>query len=187
MNVEVMQQITAEKTIQKLRSIFSTHVVPQKIVSDNGPTFCSKQFQAFTRENGIRHTSSAPYQPSSNGVAERAVRTMKQSLHQMQGPGTIADKLFRFLFMYRTAPYTSTGVAPSQLLMGRQLRSRFDLLHPDYTLSKKVDESQHKQKRTHDNHKPFQDFKEGDRVYTRDFTASSQTWIEGVHFHTASK
>ena len=50
MNVEVMPQITAEKTIQKLRSVFSTHGVPQKIVTDNGPTFRSEQFQAFTKE-----------------------------------------------------------------------------------------------------------------------------------------
>ena len=42
MNVDFMQQITAEKTIQKLRSVFSTHGVP--IVTDNGPTFHSEQF-----------------------------------------------------------------------------------------------------------------------------------------------
>ena len=180
MNVEVMQQITAEKTIQKLRSVFSTHGVPQKIVTDNGPTFRSEQFQAFTKENGIRHIFSAPYQPSSNGLAERAVQTMKQALRQMQGSGTIFDKLSRFLFMYRITPRTSTGVAPSKLLMGRRLRSRFDLLHPEYTLSKKVDDRQHYQKRAHDNQKPFREFREGDSVYTKDFTSSSQKWMEGI-------
>jgi len=44
MNVEIMQQITAEKTIQKLRTVFSTHGVPQKIITDNGPIFCSEEF-----------------------------------------------------------------------------------------------------------------------------------------------
>ena len=79
MNVEVMQHIMAEKTIQKLRSVSSTHMhgVPQKIVTDNGPTFCSEQFQAFTKESGIRHIFSAPYQPSPKGLAERAVQTIK--------------------------------------------------------------------------------------------------------------
>ena len=82
--------------------------------------------------------------------------------------------------MYRITPHNSTGVAPSELLMGRRLRSRFDLLHPEYTLSKKVDDSQHYQKRAHDNQKPFREFREGDSVYTRDFTSSSQKWMEGI-------
>jgi len=82
--------------------------------------------------------------------------------------------------MYRITPHTSTGVAPPELLMGRRLRSRFDLLHPDYTLSKKVDESQRNQKRAHDNLKPQRDFREGDRVYAKDFTSSSQKWMEGI-------
>jgi len=154
------------------------HGVPQKLVTNNGPTFRSKEFQAFTRENGIRHIFSAPYQPSSNSLAERVIQTMKQTLHQMQGSGTIADKLSRFLFMYLITPHTSTGVAPSELLMGRWLRSRFDLLHPDYTLSKKVNESQRNQKRAHDNQKPQREFRERDRVYANDFTLSNLKWME---------
>jgi len=66
------------------------------MVTDNGPTFRSEELQAFIRENGIRHIFSAPYQPSSNGLAERAVQTMKQALCQMSGTETIADKLSRF-------------------------------------------------------------------------------------------
>ena len=41
LNVEVMQSITAEKTIQKLRALFATHGILHKIVTDTGPTFCS--------------------------------------------------------------------------------------------------------------------------------------------------
>jgi len=43
-----------------------------------------------------------------------------------------------------------------------------------------VDESQHNQKRAHDNQKPKQVFREGDRVYAKDFTPSSQKWREGI-------
>jgi len=51
-----MQQIAAEKTIVKLRT---THEVPQKMVTDNDPTFRSEEFQAFIRENDVRqhHTN----------------------------------------------------------------------------------------------------------------------------------
>ena len=44
LNVEVMQSITAEKTIQKRGAIFETHGILHKIDTDNGPTFHSKQF-----------------------------------------------------------------------------------------------------------------------------------------------
>ena len=77
LSVEVIQSITAEKTIQKLRAIFATHRIPHKVVTDNGPTFRSKQFQTFMIDNGIKLIFSAPYHPSSNGLAERAVQTVK--------------------------------------------------------------------------------------------------------------
>ena len=51
LTVEVMNSITAEKTIQKLRTIFAAHGIPHKIVTDNGPTFRSEQFQTFVMHN----------------------------------------------------------------------------------------------------------------------------------------
>ena len=40
----IMSSITANKTMEKLRMIFSTHGLPKKIVSDNGPTFYGAPF-----------------------------------------------------------------------------------------------------------------------------------------------
>jgi len=180
LNAELMREITAEKTIQKLRTVFSSHGIPKKIVTDNGPTFCSKQFTDFVNKNGIKHIFSALYQPSTNDLAERAVQTMKQALHQMQGPGSVEDKLSRFLFKYRITPHSTTGVAPCELLMGRQLRSRLDLLHPDFTMSRRVEKTQQNQMKAHDNQKPHCEFKKGDKVDARDFTSSVQKWVKGV-------
>uniref|UniRef100_A0A1X7UIT6 DUF5641 domain-containing protein n=1 Tax=Amphimedon queenslandica TaxID=400682 RepID=A0A1X7UIT6_AMPQE len=35
------------------------------------------------------------------------------------------------LFKYRLTPQTSTGLSPAELLMGRKLCNKLDLLHPD--------------------------------------------------------
>ncbi len=91
MDAHIMQSISSAKTIEKLRLIFSTHGLPQKIVSDNGPSF-TDEFKKFMQNNRIRHVTSAPYHPSTNGLAERAVQTVKQGLRQMQG-GSIKENL----------------------------------------------------------------------------------------------
>ena len=44
MEVHLMQSITASKTIESLRIIFSSHGLPQTIVTDNGSPFTSSEF-----------------------------------------------------------------------------------------------------------------------------------------------
>ena len=179
LDVQVMDTITSEKTVARLRSIFSTHGLPQQIVTDNGPTFTSENFQVFMKQNGIKHTFSAPYHPSSNGLTERAVQTFKQALRQMQHErGSIVEKLSIFLFKYRITPHSTTGVPPAELLVGRKLRSRLDLLQPN--LASKVQCSHMTQKRNHDSKKPYRQFHEGDPVYAENFNNNSNTkWLPG--------
>ena len=176
LDVQLMNSITSETTIAKLKDIFATHGLPQKIVTDNGTSFTSSTFKAFLEQNGIKHICSAPYHPSSNGLAERAVQTFKQSLRQIP-EGSVREKLAKFLFKYRITPHSSTGVAPAELLMGRRLRSRLDLLKPDVVAT--VEKNQLKQKLAHDGKQPLRVFSEGEPVYVQDFTISKQKWIPG--------
>ena len=105
-----MSSTTASATIRALRFPFATHGLPEVIVSDNGPQFVAQEMKDFLKSNGIRQCLSSPYHPASNGEAERAVRSFKESMKTMKDePGTQAEKLARFLLSYRTTPHTGTG------------------------------------------------------------------------------
>ena len=77
-----MSTASAQTTIQQLRKLIAQFGIPDTLVSDNGSQFTATEFQEFCRLNGIRHTTVAPYHPSSNGLAERAVRIVKEGLRK---------------------------------------------------------------------------------------------------------
>ena len=130
LEVMTVPSTSAQYTIQKLRILFATPGIPEIIVSDNGTGFISSEFQAFIKRNGIRHVTSAPYHPASNGLAERAVQTFKSGL-QKAPTGDWEAQLARFLFKYKNTPHTTTGTTPAELLMGRKPRTHHSLLYPN--------------------------------------------------------
>ena len=77
-----MSSTTAEETINALRTVFAIHGLPEELVTDNGAQFTAQEFKDFLRSNKIKHILSAPYHPASNGEAERAVKTFKQSIDE---------------------------------------------------------------------------------------------------------
>ena len=125
LEVVSVPNLTSQTTIDTLRSIFATHGLPELLVSDNGPSFTSAEFQEFMKRNGIRHITSAPYHPASNRLAERAVQTFKTTLKKTM-PTDVATSLVRFLFQYRITPHSTTGISPAELLLGRRPRSHLD-------------------------------------------------------------
>ena len=73
MEVHPVTTATSSITIEHLRVILATHGLPEMLVTDNGSVFTSSDFKDFTKRTGIRHVTSAPYHPASNGLAVRAV------------------------------------------------------------------------------------------------------------------
>ncbi len=153
------------------------------MVTDNGPSFVSAEFEQFLQKNGIRHKTSAPYHPETNGLAERAVQTLKRGVKKMKS-GTLQDKICRFLFAYRNTPQSTTGVSPSELLLGHKMRSTLDLVHPD--LHRKVEWEQERQLGDRNRQSQSCSFSPGDAVYIRNFgrDATSVRWLPGVISHS---
>ena len=122
---------SSEFAIQKLRILFATHGLPDLLVSDNGSAFTSEVFQEFCSRNGIRHVTTAPGHPSSNGLVERAVQTFKLSLQKIVQGDWVA-RLARFLLQQHSTPHATTGVSPAELLLKRRIKTHLDCFRPDY-------------------------------------------------------
>uniref|UniRef100_A0A2D4HB47 Gypsy retrotransposon integrase-like protein 1 n=1 Tax=Micrurus lemniscatus lemniscatus TaxID=129467 RepID=A0A2D4HB47_MICLE len=92
LEVILMNNTTSEATIGALQRIFTTHGLPDTLVSDNGPQFTSQTFETFLAELGIRHALSAPAHPATNGQAEIMVKLAKKMLLKM-GPGDWQERI----------------------------------------------------------------------------------------------
>ena len=147
-------------------------------MSDNGTAFTSAEFQEFVRLNGIRHITSAPYHPASNGLAERAVQTLKQGLRKNATTDDMETRVSRFLFRYRITPHSTMGVSPAELLLGRRPRSQLDLMQPN--VATRVYRNQVRQKMGHDAGTRDRTFSPNDMVFIHNFSTSGHTWLPGI-------
>lgn len=170
-----MSTTTAVATIEQLRCMFAQHGIPETLVLDNGLQFMSDEFVQFCLKNGIHHVLVTPYHPSSNGLAERAVQTIKNGIRKME-EGNLQLKLSRVLLNYRITPQSTTGKSPAELLMNRQLRSCLNLLQP--SLTQRVEKKQAYQKSNHDKQAQERSFEEGEEVYVKNYGQYGQRWLK---------
>ena len=161
-----MKTATSAATIERLRWSFATHGLPDTIVSDNGTVLTSGEFSNFLQRGGIRHVRSAPYHPATNGLAERAVQSVKQGLAKIT-QGYISDRVTTFILQYRKTPHSTTGISPAAALMGRRLKSRIDILSP--SLGATAQQKQAHQKWNHDQRVLQRSFNIGDWVFVKNY------------------
>ena len=130
---------------------------------------------SFLKSNGVKHITSSPYHPKTNGLAERFVQSFKQAMKAAKSdPGTVQSKLSKFLIMYRNSVHSTTGECPSTLFLGRKLTTRLDLIKPN--LSGTVEKSQSKMVRSTKD----RDYAVGQTVAVKDYRGNDPKWIPGT-------
>ena len=78
MGVKLVKTATSTITIEHLTNIFSTHGLPEMLVTDNASYFINVEFQDFMTLNRLRHVITlASYHLATIGLSERAVQTVK--------------------------------------------------------------------------------------------------------------
>ena len=123
---------STEHTLEKLRTSFAVQGIPDSIVTDNASGFTSGEFAGFMVKNGIRHVTSAPYHPSTNGAAERTVQEFKKTLKKLtcNSRESVETQVCRFLFTFRNTPTTTTGMSPAEMVFKQQPKTRLHQLKP---------------------------------------------------------
>ncbi|KAK3916565.1 hypothetical protein KUF71_025680 [Frankliniella fusca] len=130
--------------VSVLMSIFSFVGYPKKLVADNGPPFHVEDFVAFLTKCDIALIHSSPYNPGSNGQAERAVQTAKEALNKLflDAPSTsenpnvslvhsvIDQHVSSFLLTYRNTPDTTTEKTPNEIMFSFSSRNHLSNLIP---------------------------------------------------------
>ena len=80
--VAELRDTKATTVIQKTKSFFSRHGIPETIISDNGPQYSSAEYKHFANQYSFTHTTISPKYPQSGGLHEKTVQTVKHILEK---------------------------------------------------------------------------------------------------------
>ena len=108
------------ETNQADAEVFRQHGIPLRIRSDGGPQYDSAEYREFLKAWGVSPGYSSPRYAQSNGLAESAVKAMKNLVAKT---GDIFGEEFQLgLLEWRNTP-KSHGKSPAEMVFGRQQRS----------------------------------------------------------------
>ena len=128
--IDPLTDLRTTSVIHKLKRSFSTHSIPIELQTDNGTQYVSEQFREFTNDWDIKHVTSSPRYPQSNGLAERAVRSAKELLEKCYRDNS---DIYLAILHARNVPKDGLPSA-AQRLMSRRTRTTLpttrDMLKP---------------------------------------------------------
>ena len=111
---------SAAQIIKLLANIFSEFGTPDKVVSDNGPQYSSREFHAFAESWGFVHTTSSPNRPQGNGFIDRQIQTVKKVMMKTHAAG---NNIQQALLHLRITPIDRNMPSPAKMIFGRQIKS----------------------------------------------------------------
>ncbi|CAB3376128.1 Hypothetical predicted protein [Cloeon dipterum] len=132
-DAEATKNMDTETAIKFCRKLFRVQGLCDILVCDNGPAFRAQEFKNFCERQGIELIFSPPYSPQTNGLAERAVQTVKTFLKKVPEIEWPA-RLDSFLLGHNSTPLAATGVAPAEFNLGRRPQTVIDRLRPEMAI-----------------------------------------------------
>ena len=122
--VKRLKRETSSAIIQVLDVWFRLMGLPQVILSDNGPCYGSDTFREYCEVNHIRHVTSSPGHPRSNGLSEANVSSAKLLLKRCNTYEVFEKKLLEL----NSTPRCGENASPAELFFGRTIRANMPVL-----------------------------------------------------------
>ena len=147
--VDITSSTGGEELMPKMDKIWATHGIPAKLISDNGPPYCSHEFEQYCRRMGIKHRPITETHSQSNALAERFMKRLVRVIHTAGAEGRDPRReVFKFVLNYNSSIHSSTGKAPAELLMKRPMKTLLPGLpdKADTRMDKEVRERDKKKK-----------------------------------------
>ena len=117
--VSKLSSTTTQTVTNTLERWFLEVGYPFSLISDNGPQFRT-DFDEYCSSRNIKHSTSSPYNPRSNGLAESAV---KQAKYLLQKSANYSDFQKR-LMEWRNVPSTNSFFSPAEKFYSRRQRTQ---------------------------------------------------------------
>ena len=115
MHTRALTEKTASRTLTALKQIIYQEMgrMPRNVLTDNGLEF-SGCFAQWLQDQGIKHSHSAPYAPTTNGLTERSNATLKSRLKPKCNPNW-DELLLPITMQINLAPNEVTKISPIEL------------------------------------------------------------------------
>ncbi|XP_054272558.1 uncharacterized protein K02A2.6-like [Macrosteles quadrilineatus] len=155
--------------IKSMKTSFEKHGIPESIRSDSGVQFLSEEWELFKSEYDFIVETSSPYHHQCNGQAESGVKIFKNILKKCK------DRHLGLL-AYNTTP-KECGYSPSQLLMGRILRTNLPV-NKATLLPATPNHNRYRLRQMEEKRKQEQQFNKRHRVtQVKDYPENAKVWV----------
>ena len=112
-----------EKDIHCLSAIFGRFGAPHTLVSDNAKEIINDKVVTWLQAQSCTKLESPIYNPRSNGLAERAVQTVKRAMRAWNSSLRVSFHAFLQLDLFTHRNTSSVrGKTPSEVLLGRKMQ-----------------------------------------------------------------
>ena len=111
---------TAKHVASHFSEVFGEYGWPGTLLTDNGPCYASHELKHLMLDMSVKHITSSPHYPQSNGLAEKYVQIVKNLFIKAHEEGTNYQKA---LMIYQNTPLDDSLLSPMQILQGRAARS----------------------------------------------------------------
>ena len=174
--IRKMHNTSSTSVSTVMREAFSMFGVPAEVVTDNGPQFSGKPFKEMCAKWNIKHTTSSPRYPRSNGLAERMVRTVKSLIKKCRQTG---EDLLEAMLHLRATPQADLP-SPAEMMFGRKVKTTLpgrSFGYPHTDVHDQLQQRKEKMKHDHDKHAGHElpKLSIGQRV--RMLNTDDNTWI----------